>query len=197
MTIFVGSTNPVKINAVTMAASETWPEVRVIGLEVPSGIPEQPMGDEQTHLGAQNRAQGALSKGLQEHKVEGEVLGVGLEGGVFDKGNELWSTVWAVVTSPNDGTFASNGARFLVPEPFATLIKKGGEMGPVVSQLTGIDSVKQKEGLIGVITNNFVDRTEEYQGIVKLALGLYYGKDWSKKLESKKTGKLESKVEND
>jgi len=46
--IFVGSANPVKINAVVAAASETWPSVRVIGHDVASGVSSQPVGDNET-----------------------------------------------------------------------------------------------------------------------------------------------------
>lgn len=34
MHIFVGSHNPVKLNAVTNAASETWPEAKLLGHDV-------------------------------------------------------------------------------------------------------------------------------------------------------------------
>jgi len=34
--------------------------------------------------------------------------------------------------------------------------------------------------MIGVVTNNFVDRTEEYSAIIKMALGLWYGRTWQK-----------------
>lgn len=181
MKIFVGSTNPVKINSVTLAASETWPEVVVQGLEVPSGIPDQPYGDEQTKEGAINRAKRVLERGAIEAKNQStEVLGMGLEGGVFDYQGELWSTVWVAVTDVQDNLFLVNGARFQVPEPLASAIKNGGEMGPAMDKIIGDENVKHKGGAIGVITQDFIDRTEEYSGLAKLALGLWYGRDWDK-----------------
>ena len=90
MHIFVGSHNPVKINSVINASSESWPDVVVEGFDVPSGIAEQPIGDKVTKTGAINRAKAVLAEGLKKYEVEGfefasdEVLGVGLEGGVFD-----------------------------------------------------------------------------------------------------------------
>jgi len=51
MTILVGSTNIVKINAVINAASATWPDVTVRGLEAASGISAQPSSDEETRRG--------------------------------------------------------------------------------------------------------------------------------------------------
>lgn len=178
MTIFIGSTNPVKINAVVSAASETWPTVEVKGFDVPSGIPEQPIGDDQTRMGAHNRALRALERGLQELKQREQVLGIGLEGGVIMMGDEMWSTVWAVVVDQTGATFASNGARFPVPPIVAERIKAGEEMGPIVEHVVKQADVRKKQGMIGIITKGFVDRTEEYSVIAKMALGLWYGQDW-------------------
>jgi inosine/xanthosine triphosphatase len=181
MHIFVGSTNPVKINAVINAASGTWPDVVVIGINVPSGIEEQPMSDKETRMGAQNRAMAVLQAGLQQYASinKTEALGIGLEGGVFvDDENNMWSTVWIAVTDHTRKFWESNGARFPVPQIIAEKIQAGGEMGPIVTQLVGEADVRQKQGMIGVITNNFVDRTEEYTSITKMALGLWYGQDW-------------------
>jgi inosine/xanthosine triphosphatase len=184
MYIFVGSTNPVKINAVITAASETFPDVVAVGISVPSGINEQPMSDEETRLGAQNRSRAVLAAGLQQHTSidKSTVLGVGLEGGVFvDKEEVMWSTVWVVVTDAEGNLYESNGARFPVPQIIAEKISAGEEMGPVVEKLVGESDVRQKNGMIGVITNNFVDRTEEYASITKMALGLWYGRGWNTK----------------
>lgn len=206
MKIAVGSTNPVKINAVINACTGTWPDVVVEGFEVSSGVDDQPRSDDETMTGAVNRAKGALELLISRfsddsHIVrdtrddssdiislselsdndEKSMLGIGLEGGVFtDKNGELWSTVWVAVADHKDNIFTANGARFLVPEPIATLIKNGQEMGPAVDSLIDGDSVRQKQGMIGVITKGFVERTEEYQGITKMAIGLWYGKDWNK-----------------
>jgi len=204
MHIFVGSTNPVKVNAVVLAASETWPEVMVRGLEVASGVSFQPMSDDETRLGASNRAQAALQAGLHlgershlffEHadevsegaterfSAENQVLGIGLEGGVFQReSGELWSTVWVAVADLAGVVTESNGARFKIPEIIAQPILAGGEMGPIMDSLLSSSNSKQAGGAIGVITRNFVDRTEEYTGIAKMALGLWYGRDWEKDL---------------
>ncbi len=192
MYIFVGSTNPVKINATINAASETWSDVIVKGYEVPSGISEQPMSDDETRIGSENRAKNVLAVGLKNLQgkklgsfanLSKQVLGIGLEGGVFLKAkNELWSTVWATVIDVNGNSFQSNGARFKVPDIIAQKLLAGGEMGPIVSKLMNKDNIKQKSGAIGVITKNFIDRTEEYVGIVKLALGLWHGRDWEAEL---------------
>lgn len=190
MHIFVGSLNPVKINAVVQAASETWSTVNVQGIDVPSGIADQPMSDEETRKGAFNRAKSALEDGLRTmdnlEDLASGVLGVGMEGGVFlNEDQELWSTVWAAVVDEEGNLFESNGARFKIPDSIAKKILAGAEMGPVVSKMFDGADVRRQQGAIGVITNNFVDRTEEYSGIMKMALGLWYGRDWEKLLINK------------
>lgn len=190
MHLFVGSTNPVKVNAVTIAASESWPEAAVTGFEVASGISEQPMSDEETRQGAVNRAKNALTQGLSQISssvdTSLQALGIGMEGGVFlrtdatdlSQRNELWSTVWAAVVDTQGNLFETNGARFKIPDPIAQPILEGQEMGPVVGALFGDMDAKKKNGAIGLVTNNFIDRTEEYTGIIKLALGLWFGRNW-------------------
>lgn len=185
MNVFVGSTNPVKINAVTIAISEEFPEAKVIGLEVKSGVSSQPRSDEETRKGAINRAQAALDTAPLElrNSDKNSILGVGLEGGVFeDESGELWSTVWVCVVDSDGNHYESCGARFKIPQLIAKPIKDGGEMGPVVDKIIGGPSVRQSGGAIGVITKNFIDRTEEYTIIAKMALGLWFGRNWQQEL---------------
>jgi non-canonical (house-cleaning) NTP pyrophosphatase len=102
---------------------------------------------------------------------------------VFTQGDELWSTVWAVVVDEEGNEFVSNGARIPVPEPIATLIREGGEMGPMVAQLTGKTNIKHKQGMIGIITEEYTDRKIEYQAIALLAVGQWFGRNWRQKLQ--------------
>lgn len=187
--IFVGSTNPVKIQAVTLAVAGLR-QCQVNGIEVASGIPEQPLTDAVTCRGARTRARHVWLAGKK--KLHGEldkqtvqnprILGVGLEGGVFCRGPELWSTVWAAVTEDGTHVFESNGARFRLPEILAKPILAGEEMGSVLSRLFNGADIKRQNGGIGVMTNNYVTRTEEYSSIAKLAIGLWYGQDWQRGL---------------
>ena len=61
MKIIVASKNPVKVQAVTTAFELAFPQKmhHVEGIGVPSGVSDQPMSEEETRLGAYNRAQGA------------------------------------------------------------------------------------------------------------------------------------------
>ncbi|MGD9129878.1 MAG: inosine/xanthosine triphosphatase [Candidatus Woesebacteria bacterium] len=198
MFIAVGSTNPVKINAVINAASETWPEVVVKGFSVASGVTDQPKTDQETEQGAINRARNVLTMALKsksfiqtaksgikksaDQASKQEILAVGLEGGVFQQDDELWSTVWAAVVDVDGKIFTANGARFKVPKIITEAILAGEEMGLVCGKLVSDPLLKHKNGMLGLVTKNFIDRTEEYSAIVKLALGLWYGRNWVKEI---------------
>ncbi len=187
MTIFVGSTNPVKLNAVKLAVAEKYKKAEVVGFETKSGVSDQPMTDEETKTGAINRAKSALEQGkVAQPGLKGEVLGIGLEGGVFiDEHNQMWSTVWVAVADTQGEVYLANGARVKVPSVIADLVHRGEEMGPVLQSLTGITDVRKKQGMFGIITKDFVSRTEEYGAIAKCAIGLWYGRDWAKPLSSR------------
>lgn len=189
MIIFVGSTNPVKINAIKIASQTAWPNAQIIGMEADSNVSSQPRSDEETRLGAKNRALHVLEAGLktlsetQLNQTQDQILGVGLEGGVFEsQPGELWSTVWVAAVDQNKKYFESNGARFKLPAVITNKLLAGEEMGPAVADLVAEPDVRQKQGAIGVVTKGFVDRTQEYAIIAKLALGLWYGQDWESQI---------------
>jgi inosine/xanthosine triphosphatase len=197
MYIFVGSSNPVKIDAVKTATMQSWPHAVIASVEVASGVPVQPMGDDQTRLGARNRAVGALEFGLKNvspiadrinadrinsNHISPELIGIGLEGGVFQNDGELWDTVWVAVADSTGRVVDANGSRFKIPTQIAEPILAGQEMGDVVASLSRIENLKQKQGMMGLVTNNFLTRSEAYSAIAKMAIGLWFGqfKPWQK-----------------
>lgn len=181
MKFLVASKNPVKINTVAHAIKDFFPNSTVEGLEVESGVSAQPMSDEETRRGALNRAQAIRKLALEKKIVQAseDVLCVGLEGGVFHPNfakndQELWSTVWVVVIDKNNQSYFSNGARFPVPEFLSKLLLAGEEMGSVLGKHLKDPDLRKKGGMIGFLTNNFTNRTNEYENIAKIAIGLWY-----------------------
>lgn len=186
MHVFVGSTNPVKLEAVRRALAQGYEDAVIEGIAVSSKVSDQPISDEETLQGATNRARAVLAAGRRAHaNLAAPVLGIGLEGGVFsDTAGEMWSTVWVVVVDENDQTYAANGGRVKVPPVVAQRIASGQEMGPIMEQLTGVSDVRKKQGMFGIITQDYVDRTEEYGSIAKMAIGLWHGRNWDQGLMS-------------
>ena len=61
--VHVGSKNAPKIQAVRDALGAFVPDLEVEGVEVETGVPEQPVGFDEIVRGAKNRAQAALARG--------------------------------------------------------------------------------------------------------------------------------------
>lgn len=182
MKFIVASNNPVKINAVRTAITDHFPDASIIGLEVASGVNAQPMSDEETRLGAHNRAQAVRQKALAEKIItpDESVLCVGLEGGAFhpsfvSDSTALWSTVWVAAIDEQATVYESSGARFPIPEFIARLLRDGQELGPALGALVGDADLRSKSGMIGYLTQQFTDRTREYASIAQMTIGLWYG----------------------
>lgn len=170
-TIAVGSTNPVKVAAVTKAVSANLPSVKVLGVDTDSGVPEQPRSDHTTKTGAYNRALSAL------HQTSADI-GVGIEGGVFKNGNELWNTVWCCAVDKSKRVSFANGERFILPKRLSRAIINGQEMGPAMDQLTKRQNVKHQEGMLGVVSGGWISRQSAYTHLISLTLGRLLTTNW-------------------
>lgn len=80
--VWVGSSNLPKIDAVRAAIAPYAREVRVEGVAVPSDVPEQPVGLEEIVRGARNRAEQATR--AARRKGSACDLAVGIEDGLLD-----------------------------------------------------------------------------------------------------------------
>lgn len=169
--IAVGSTNPVKINSVKNAVEGKLSGVVIKGVEVNSGVSDQPMSDKETKNGAEERA----VKALRLSKAD---IGVGLEGGVYVEDGRAWNTVWCCVVDKKDKKECVNGLRFVLPIKIEKEILKGEEMGPAMDSLIGSKDIKKKQGAIGVMTDGWISREEGYRNLVKIALGRLLSKEW-------------------
>jgi inosine/xanthosine triphosphatase len=161
--ITVGSTNPVKIAAVRVVASQAFPGAEVIGFDIDSGVSEQPWGDEETRRGALNRAQAALV-------AIGSDLGVGLEGGVLETEMGLMTCAWCVIVDREGRIGVGGGVHMRLPPPVARALQAGAELGPAMDQLTGQHNTKQAQGAVGILTGGLSNRQSAYGQLVAMAL---------------------------
>ncbi|NMO23392.1 inosine/xanthosine triphosphatase [Pyxidicoccus fallax] len=160
-TIAVGSTNPAKSSAVRALCERAFPGCRIVALEVPSGVSEQPIGAEQTAEGARNRARAALTA------VEGAGLGFGLEGGVDEDGHLINCVAVVSADGRENQTW---GVRFPLPPSVAARALKGEELGPVMDEVSGRSESKKSLGAVGILTNGLFTRADMWQGPVACAL---------------------------
>lgn len=162
--MLVGSRNPVKIGAVRDVFEQYFPGVEVEGIEVASGVPAQPVGDD-TFTGAQNRAL-TLAALNREHGL-GAAFCAGLEGGIAQLAG-CWFAFGAICISDAEGRCGTGVSPMfeLAPALLEPLLH-GEELGHVVDRLSGDHNTKQKGGAIAYLTQGRVGRRELYaQGVV-------------------------------
>lgn len=185
--ICVGSANPVKVAAARVAAARlrkcSLQKVSVTFQEVASQIRAQPLSDEETKLGAQNRALAAWQQACRRARPGTLCLGLGLEGGIMSTPEGWWSTVWGAVYDGHD-FFEAAGGRIALPRALSRRLVKGEEMGDVLGELSSQPLLRQKQGMFGLATGGVVTRTQEYTNIATAALGIWYGRGWFERLKS-------------
>ncbi|AFZ68219.1 inosine/xanthosine triphosphatase [Deinococcus peraridilitoris] len=161
--IVVGSTNPAKVNPVRDVMTRLFADLEVRGAQLPSGVPEQPIGFQETLQGARNRAQAAV---LQP----GAVWGVGLEGGVeFDDKSRGWLFGMVAVAHAGRVTY-SRSASLELPPRVTLRVRAGEELGPVMNELSGVQDNNRKTGAIGFLTGGLLERADVWRQTLALAL---------------------------
>ncbi|MBI5045079.1 MAG: inosine/xanthosine triphosphatase [Candidatus Levybacteria bacterium] len=165
--VAIGSKNAIKIACVKEAFEKVWPgkKFEFIGVEVSSGISDQPMSDEESIKGARNRAISAMTK-------ESSEWGVGLEDGIQLIGEKYFDCGWVVVRKSIQEGIGSS-IKLEVPLKMITLIKKGIELGKVVDIVFDQEDSKQKGGHFGAMTNNAITRKDGYRDGVIAALAAF------------------------
>ena len=165
MNIAVGSLNPVKVEAVRAAFTLVWPKLtlNVAGLQVTSGVSNQPMSDRESIKGARARAQKVL-------KLTSADYGVGLEGGIQKIGPSWFDCGWVVVVNRAHLEGIGSTARIITPPKMVALLEKGMELGDVVDHFFKTSNAKQGDGHFGLMTNHLITRTSGYRDGVIMAL---------------------------
>ncbi len=168
MKVAVGSKNPVKIAAAKAAFKKVWPEKKweVVGVDVPSGVSDQPMSDKESIKGASNRARRAL-------KEVGADFGVGMEGGLQKIGETWFDCGWMVVEDKKGRKGVASSVRMETPRKLMKLIKEGKELGEANDILFGRRNSKQAEGHFGLMTDNIITRKHGYQDAIVIALARF------------------------
>jgi len=168
MKIAIGSANPVKINAVKIAFKKVFKNQKIIvkGIEVNSGVTNQPMSDKESLKGAHNRAKKSL-------KALDFDFGVGIEGGLQKIGDKWFDCGWVTVTDKKGTEGIGSSLRMQTPLKMIRMIEKGLELGEVDDVLFKTNNSKQQQGHFGLMTNNLINREKCYTDAVLSALSRF------------------------
>jgi len=171
----VGTLNRPKLGAARAALRPFAPTARVLGAEVASGVPEQPVGFEEILRGAENRARRALDAGGD--------LGIGLEDGLIavgmvtdDASRHLNLGCAAVTDGARLGIGLSSGFAY-PPELSAPAVADREPIGPLFDRFWrahrgGSESTPSGRsiGNVGKLTSRVLTRQEYGRHAVVCAL---------------------------
>lgn len=160
MKIIVGSKNPVKVNAVKQCI-QNYPFLSnstVEGIEVDSGVGNQPKSIEDTVKGAKTRAKIAFEKGAD--------LGVGLEAGLMKvpgTKSDYMNAEMCVIYDGHEYHLGMSSA-FEYPNSLIKLVKEEGiEISEAAKKCGFISKTNERlgnaEGMIGLLTKGRLNRT--------------------------------------
>ena len=171
MIIAVGSTNPTKIEPVEKVFQHHFKNVKAVGVNVKSGISNQPRSSDEMFKGALNRAKRALAK------VKGANYGVGIEGGIhkYSYGHFENSIVVIVNKKGDIGIGASAG--LVLPPKILAKIDQGKNLEEAVDELFGTKKIGEGIGMFGVFTKGVVTRSEGVRHGVAFALARFLHKN--------------------
>jgi inosine/xanthosine triphosphatase len=164
LVVVVGSTNPVKVAAVRAVILRVAPLAQVTGVAVSSGVPDQPMGDDETQRGARTRAQAALA-------ASEAALALGVEGGVVPlPDGRLRTCAWAVAVDRAGREGVGGSLAMPLPAAVAVRVCAGEELGVAMDVVARTSGTKVGRGAVGLLTAGLLDRQGAYEPLVTYAL---------------------------
>ena len=164
MEFIIGSTNAAKVTAARRVIASHFSHAVISEVDVKSGVSEQPFGDEETRLGAINRA-------LRATGMQTNFIGIGLEGGVRMLEGQMYLCNWGALVLPDGKRFTAGGAQIPLPKEIADELITGKELGPVVDAYFKASGIRQKEGAMGMFTAHAVNRDELFEHVLQLLIG--------------------------
>ncbi len=168
MIVAVGSSNPVKVQAVKNVLSILLPQAEVVMREVQSVVSAQPMGIDETIRGAIGRAKRALD---QDKNAE---MGVGIEAGLIPVPYTLsgWmDQQYAAIADRHGRVTIGGGPSFEYPEEVVRKVHSTqSEIGKVMEELTGIEDLGRGQGAIGYFSKGAFDRVRLSEIAVLMAM---------------------------
>ena len=159
MKILVGSKNPAKIKASKEAFLKYFEKVEVIGIEVDSKVPDQPINEE-TFEGAENRAL-ELKRINETEKINAQFC-IGLEGGIIELYSK-WFNFGGVCIIDNEGKIGFGASPcFELPNKIVQELLNDAELGEIMSRITKDHNIKKKGGAIGFFSKGRMKRKDLY-----------------------------------
>ncbi|VVC04875.1 Non-canonical purine NTP phosphatase [Candidatus Burarchaeum australiense] len=154
VTLAVGSANPNKVRGIRKAAARLFGATgaKVIGMDVDSGVSDQPFNEE-TIKGATNRARKIAAKVKADYAI-------GLESGIFELGGRYFDVQWCAVLHEGKVHLGCSMG-FEIPRAQAERLKRHKiTLSELYDELTGDRDIGKKEGVINYLSRGVLKRSE-------------------------------------
>jgi len=164
MKVAVGTKNPVKVKATRNILEKIYSSVEVTGVNVDSGVRDQPIGLDETVQGALTRAKNAYNHDLD--------LSVGIESGLLETPHSITGYLdlqWCCIYDGEKETLGVS-AGFEYPPAVVAEVLKGREVGHIMDQVTGVDKLGQKTGAVSYLSRGMLDRMGNTEQCVLMAM---------------------------
>jgi|SRR5690606_12483890 len=163
--VLVGSKNPVKIAATEDAFTRAFNKSFLVeGINASSGVSEQPKSDQETLLGARNRAHNSQVVFPEAN------YWVGIEGGLDVDEQGMFAFAWIFILDKKGRTSQSKTGTFYLPKAVVDLVNEGMELGKADDLVFARENSKHQGGSVGILTHGIVERNEYYRQAIILAL---------------------------
>lgn len=164
--------NPVKIRAAQEAFSSFYDNTVITNIDFTELDPEglhlktQPIGEAQTYESSRWRVKRAFNHNSRFNFY------VGIEGGVVLTPHNKPRII--VYSSVSNGSHIETvrGCEIPLPQQFyeQLLNSRHAELGDLMTNISGVSNIKQKEGAVGFLTRNIVTRFDILKQSVMMAL---------------------------
>jgi inosine/xanthosine triphosphatase len=164
MIVAIGTKNPAKVEGIRLAFARYFPGAELRPVDAASVAKAQPRGLEEMTAGATARAKFALSKA-------GGDFGVGVEAGIFTIGEVYFDNQVAAIADSSGVVSLGHSAGYMLPsEAMEKLIRDGRELERWAEEVSGINEVGDKGGLINFLTKGKMTRADLTEQCVITAL---------------------------
>lgn len=143
-------------------------EIEIIGVDVESGIPDQPLSEEITITGSGNRAKNALEK---ESTAD---FSIGLEGGLVKVADQGYFLVSGATIYDSSGyTSTGVGEKLRIPKEVSEGIEKGGQFGELIREF---EAKNKDDKDVLVLVEKLITRRDSFEQAIQNAYLSYKNK---------------------
>ncbi len=171
MKIAIGTTNKLKIAAITEALKPIFKDAQFVIADVKSGVSDDPKGDEEGIKGAINRAKKARD-------IENADMGVGPEGITSKCSYGTFVYGYVAIVDRNDKLGIGASAKVMLPDKLSNMLDSGKGLAEAMAEISGKtkNELRMEFGTNGILTNGMYDRNKEFVDATLCAVARFINK---------------------